>query len=491
MSRSSFTSRRQFLKSSAVAAAGLTILPQGLRGESPNGKLRLGAVGVGGMGAASLKAIASHSKVEVVALCDVDSDRLGKAASLHPKAKTFRDWRKMYEAVGDSLDAVNVATPDHTHAPASVAAMNLGKHVYCQKPLTHDVFEARQMNLIAAKQKVVTQMGTQGHSGSVYRTAVATIRAGAIGKVKEVHSWSYKTWGYTGPPPKPSPVPETLAWDLWIGTAPFRPYSKGQYHPADWRRWFDFGCGTMGDMGIHILDPVATALELGPPRTILSFSPEPPAESFGTKNKVEYAFDTSSERTTNGFKLTWYDGDWMPESEDWPLGDAVLPRQGSMFVGEKGYLLLPHVQTPVLLPQAEFADYKLPTQPDGNHYHLWVDACLGGMPTTAGFGYAGPLTEILLLGVIANRLPTQKLEWDARALRIPNFADADALLKRRYRRGWEVDGLGDDGGRQPSAIGCLQLLTIWEERSRDDVEVDRELCVHNARVGDRVVGSSG
>lgn len=437
---SSFESnRRQFVKQASLAAAGLTLLRTPLKGASPNDRLRLASIGVGGQGGSDLKQLTAHPLVEVVALCDIDENRLNKAAENSPQAETFVDWRIMLERMGDSIDAVNVATPDHTHAPASMTAVELGKHVYCQKPLTHDLHEARALRLAAARKGVTTQMGIQIHSHEAYRTAVATIRGGAIGKMKEVHSWSGKTWGYEGPLPTASAVPKTVHWDQWIGTAPMRPFAEGAYHPSNWRRWVDFGCGTMGDMGIHILDPVAGAVNLGLPNSVISYSPAPPHASYGMRNRVEYTFG-QAEFVVDGFKLTWYDGGEMPDSKAWPV-NGELPKQGSMFVGEKGYMLLPHIGPPQLLPKDRFEDYAMPTQAGENHYHLWVDACLGGTSTTAGFDYAGPLTEVLLLGVIANRFPTQRLDFDAEQPKITNFSAADEMVRRTYRKGWEVVGL--------------------------------------------------
>ncbi|MEE3327517.1 MAG: Gfo/Idh/MocA family oxidoreductase [Myxococcota bacterium] len=429
--------RREFLRDSAVLASSLVWMPSMRRTLPLNGRLRLASIGVGGMGSADLGEFLGHPNVDVVALCDIDAGRLSAAAKRAPKARTFVDYREMLAKMGDQIDAVNVATPDHTHAPASMSAIQLGKHVYCQKPLTHDVYEARQLRLAAEKQKVVTQMGIQIHSHSAYRTAVKTIRAGVIGKVREVHSWSGKRWGYEGEKPKASKVPAGVAWDQWIGTAPMRPYARGHYHPGNWRRWVDFGCGTMGDMGIHILDPVAGAIDMGLPTSIMSYSPlGPPEDSHGMKNKVEYRFD-GTRYTEPGFKLTWYDGGMFPDKTDWPI--QQLPGQGSMFVGEDAWMLLPHIGSPRL-----FGTYKeiyIAEEPGANHYHLWVDACLGEGKTSAGFDYAGPLSEVLALGVIANRFPTQRLDFDAEKLAITNFGDADRLLRRKYRKGWEVEGL--------------------------------------------------
>jgi predicted dehydrogenase len=431
--------RRELLRGGATLASSLLWLPTIMRTVPLEGRLRLASVGVGGMGSSDLGQFLEHPNVDVVALADIDSGQLAGAAKRAPGAETFVDWREMLDKFGDDIDAVNVATPDHTHAAVSMSAINLGKHVYCQKPLTHTVYEARQLRLAAAERKVVTQMGIQVHSYSAYRTAVKIIRDGAIGKIKAVHSWSNKSWGYEGAKPIPSEVPKGVDWDRWIGTAPMRAYSEGHYHPGNWRRWRDFGCGTMGDMGIHILDPVANAIDMGLPTSVISLSkPSPPKDSHAMSNRVEYTF-AGTDLVVPGFKLTWYDGSEGPDFSDWPV--ESIPGQGSMFIGEKGFMLLPHIGDPQLLPEREFTDYEIPTQPGANHYHLWVDACLGEGATTAGFDYAGPLTEVLLLGVIANRFPTQRLEFDADKLAITNFTQAHALLRSEYREGWAVEGL--------------------------------------------------
>ncbi len=437
--------RRDFLVGTSAFAMSLPMWARSVHSsESGNsGRLRMASIGVGGMGASDLGSLSSHALVDIVALCDVDATRLAAAAERHPNAKRFSDYRAMYDQMHDEIDAVQVSTPDHTHAPAAMSAMHRGKHVYCQKPLTHDVSESRQMRLLAQEKKVVTQMGTQIHSHTAYRTAVSLVQSGVIGLVKEVHSWSSKTWGYDGPAPMPSAVPASLDWNLWLGTAAERPFSETHYHPANWRRWYDFGCGTMGDMAIHILDPVFSALKLGAPLKVVSSSPEPPKNSYGMKNQTRYTFGPSK-FTTDGFVLTWSDGGMMPDTSSWPkqIGkdgkEIGLPDQGSMFVGEKGFVLLPHVAQPILLPESKFASTAIERQPNGNHYHLFVDACLGGAPTSAHFGYAGPLTEAVLLGVLANRFPQQELLWNADAVNIPNHSAANGLLHRSYRAGFEL-----------------------------------------------------
>ena len=445
-------SRRELLRQATLAGAvvpfaGLPIsaATRGARAAA-NDRLRLAGIGVGGMGAADLAALSSHPNVEVVALVDVDSGNLAAAGEKHPGARRFADFRRLFDEMADGIDAVHVSTPDHTHAPAAMTALNHGRHVYCQKPLTHDVHEARQLRAVAASQPgLVTQMGTQIHSNTQYRTAVRLVQSGIIGTVREVHSWSGKTWGYDGPEPEPGPVPAALDWNLWLGTARERPYAPKHYHPGSWRRWYDFGGGTMGDMAIHILDPVFSALALGPPRSIVSRSSAAPRDSFGMQNETRFTFP-AGRFTSDGFVLTWYDGGRMPDTRAWPLekadgGRIALPDQGSIFLGEKGAILLPHVAMPQLLPVATFGATPVDAAPGGNHYHLFVDACLGGPPTTCGFDYAGPLTEAVLLGTLANRFPGDELRWQPAAMTIPNHDAAAALLRRRYRTGFEVENL--------------------------------------------------
>lgn len=436
-------SRRHFLQTSAALAAAAA-LPSSVRAASPNGKLRTAHVGVGGMGGADLGSIASHAKVEVFALCDVDENTLKGAAARHPNAKLFRDYREMIDKLGDTVDAVVVSTPDHTHAPAAMTALNAGKPVYCQKPLTHEVFEARQLREVAAKKKLVTQMGIQVHSSAVYRRAVRMIQDGVIGKVSRVYAWSNKNWGYDGAAFSANQAPPAnLDWNLWIGTASERPFTPGVYHPGNWRKLVDFGTGTLGDMGVHIFDTPYAALKLTAPKWAKTTCRAPTGVGHPEKNVVEYEFPATP-YTTESLIWTWYDGSFAPpKSADLKLpADINLPGQGSLFVGEGGYMLLPHVGEAVLFPQEKFKDYKRPQVDDQNHYHQWVDACLGNGQTSADFGYAGPLTEALLLGVVANRYPDTKLMWNAEKLEVTNIAEANKLIKREYRGSFKVPGLG-------------------------------------------------
>ncbi len=434
--------RRDFLKSSIVLAAG-GVWPRFAYSALANGKLRTAHIGVGGMGAGDLRSVSSHQQVEVAALCDVDANRLEAAHKKHPGAKTFADFREMFDRMGDSVDAVVVSTPDHTHAPAAMSALNRSKPVYCQKPLTHEVFEARQLRLASEKKALPTQMGIQVHSSATYRRAVAMIQSGVIGKVSQVHAWSGKNWGYDGGPfTKTTQPPEYLSWNLWLGTAEDRPFVPKVYHPAQWRKLIDFGTGTLGDMGVHIFDTPYAALELTAPKWAKTTCRKPTGIGHPEKNIVQYEFP-GTKYTTDSLIWTWYDGGYAP-----PKGDEVelpegvkLPGQGSLFIGEGGMMLLPHVGEARLFPEEKFKDYKRPDVSSNNHYHQWVDACLGKGETSASFSYGGPLTEALLLGVVANRFPEQKLMWDAENLKVTNLPEANSLIKRHYRKDFQVAGL--------------------------------------------------
>jgi predicted dehydrogenase len=400
------------------------------------------------MGGADLGSIASHGQVEVAALCDVDLARLQGAQMRHPRARPYRDYREMLSELGERLDAVVVSTPDHTHAPAAMLALQHGKPVYCQKPLTHQVFEARQLRLLAEQKDLPTQMGIQVHASAPYRRAVKMIQSGVIGPVSRVFAWSNKNWGYDGGPfTQTGNPPETLDWNLWLGTVAERPYVPSVYHPGNWRKLIDFGTGTLGDMGVHIFDTPYAALELTAPRWARTTCRVPTHIGHPERNVVEYEFP-GTRHTTDSLLWTWFDGDWAPPQladlelpSAWKVSSLKLPGQGSLFVGEEGLMLLPHVGEPMLFPEEKFVDVSRPDVEDGNHYHEWVNACLGEGTTNASFSYAGPLTEALLLGVVANRFPESKLEWDAENLRVTNLAEANQLLRREARAEFSVPGL--------------------------------------------------
>lgn len=447
--------KREFLKKAAVLATGVVVLPAcGTQQTAPKAptRLRTAHIGVGGMGAEDLRDISSHSKVDVTALCDVDSTALAAAQKLHPNAKVYKDYRKLLQELENEIDAVIVSTPDHTHAPASMMAMSMGKAVYCQKPLTHHVSEARAMKKLAEEKNLVTQMGIQVHSFYDYRLATLLIQSGIIGKVSRVRAWSPKNWGYDGPAPEGSdPVPDTLDWNLWLGTAAKRLYKKDFYHPGNWRKLVDYGCGTLGDMGVHIFDTPYNALELDVPRTITTTCREPNDFGYPENNVVTYEFP-GTKYTTETLTWIWSDGPGAPEvHEDLQLPDGeALHDQGAMFIGEKGRLYLPHFMLlPKLIVDGAFKnmDTEIATiekeaglgtpirdyaSEGPKHYHQFVDACLGDAECSAPFSYAARLTETILLGTIAGRFPNQTLHWDSKQAKFAE-AEANQFLDTKYR----------------------------------------------------------
>ncbi|CAZ96724.1 Gfo/Idh/MocA family oxidoreductase [Zobellia galactanivorans] len=439
--------KREFLKNAATLST-ITLLPSGAMAFSKSKKkrLRTAHIGVGNMGGEDLKAISSHAAVDVVALCDVDSELLAKAKALHPDAKTYTDYRVMLKEMKKKIDAVVVSTPDHTHAPASMMAMEMDKPVYCQKPLTHHVTEARAMKKLAKEKNLVTQMGIQVHSFYDYKLATLMIQSGIIGKVHTVRAWSPKNWGYDGPLPEgQDPVPANLDWNLWLGTSSERPYKKGVYHPGNWRKLVDYGCGTLGDMGVHIFDTPYNALELDVPRTITTNCRKPNGFGYPEQNMVTYEFP-GTKYTADTLKWVWYDGEGADKQrEDLMLpGGEKLHDQGAMFIGEKGRLYLPHFQMlPKVIVDGEYQEIDVEKfnlgepvrdyESEGKkHYHQFVDACLGTAETSAPFSYASRLTETILLGVIAGRFPNKTLHWDAKSARFAED-EANQFLDSPYR----------------------------------------------------------
>lgn len=439
--------KRDFLKKSSLGAVGIALAPSFVMGKTgAHARLRTAHIGVGNMGGEDLKAISSHSLVDVTALCDVDTNNLAAAKKLHPDAKTFSDYRLMLKEMGDDIDAVIVSTPDHTHAPASMMAMQLNKPVYCQKPLTHYVSEARAMKKLAAEKNLVTQMGIQVHSFYDYKLATLLIQSGIIGKVHTVRAWSPKNWGFDGTTPEGSDtVPPTLDWNLWLGTSIERPYKEGVYHPGNWRKLMDYGCGTLGDMGVHIFDTPYNALELDVPRTIKNECRKPTGFGYPEKNTVTYEFP-GTKHTAKTLKWVWYDGPGAPEAhEDLKLpGGEALHDQGAMFMGEKGRLYLPHFQKlPQLIVDGKYKEMDIESfklgapvrdyESEGKkHYHQFVDACLGNAECSAPFEYASRLTETILLGVIAGRFPNQTLHWDSSSAKFSE-EEANQYLEGAYR----------------------------------------------------------
>jgi len=443
--------RRDFLKAAAAASAApafLSIVPRhvlGMGQTPPSDKLNIAGIGVGGKGADDLRELESEN---IVALCDVDPNYAAKTVARYPAARFYTDYRAMLEKQKD-IDAVVIATPDHTHAVITLAAMQLGKHVYTQKPLTHSVFEARALARAAADSKVTTQMGIQGHSGEGMRLISEWISAGLIGEVAEVDAWcdlSYYPWGHAywstkwGERPSDTPPPPPgMDWDLWIGPAPMRPYHPA-YHPLVWRCWWDFGVGMMGDRGVHTLDPVYYALELGAPASIEATVCGPSPETHPLANIVTYRFPARGSRPP--VKLTWYDGLRAPRPEELEDGRNMPAEGGSIFKGTKGKIMAGiYGETPRLIPEKLMQEAVRPPQTiprvQGSHEQDWARACKAGGKAGANFEYAGPLTEVCLLGNVAKRLDA-RITWDAANMKVTNNPAAEPLIRRAYREGWSL-----------------------------------------------------
>ena len=449
---SRYFTRRGFLKGSAVAGAVLAA-PGFLRARGTNEKLNIAIIGSGGRGVTNLRGVESEN---IVALCDVNRAAVEQAATKHPSARKFADFRKLYDHAKE-LDAVVVSTCEHTHAFATLAALQLGKHVYCEKPLTHNVWEARVIREAAAKTKLATQMGTQMHATDNMRRAVELIQAGAVGPVREVHVWVSRAWGLQSAEdakkfedhkafgtqmvglagrPKESVVPPSeLDWDLWLGPAPARPFHPVYVPGPKWYRWWAFGNGTMSDLGSHWNDLPFWALKLKAPLTVEAFGPPANPEIAPASMRAVYEFPARGEMPA--VKLTWHQGTEKPAA--WT--EKAIPQwpNGVLFVGDKGMLLWDYAEQ-VLLPEKQFADYKRPEPsiPKSlGHWAEWVHACKTGTATTCNFEYAGWMTESNHLGNVAYRAG-KKLEWDATAMTARNCPAADEFVRREYRRGWKL-----------------------------------------------------
>jgi predicted dehydrogenase len=447
--------RRSFLRTTALAASAFVIAPRHLLGgpgqTPPSEKLHIAGVGIGGMGQNNLRACAAEN---IVALCDVDSTYAAKVFAEYPKAAVYRDFRRLLDRQKD-IEAVIIATPDHTHAPIAMAAMRAGKHVYVQKPLTHSVFEARALTEAAREHKVVTQMGSQGHSGDGTREVCEWIASGVLGAVREVHVWTNRpVWpqGVEVDRPKETPpVKEGLDWDQWLGPAPSRPYHPC-YLPGTWRAWCDFGTGALGDMGCHLLDAPFWALDLKYPlsveATISAYwhaewkKTEPRNENYPRSSIVRYEFPARGQSPP--VTMSWWDGGLIPPRprglpRDEELGDGD---GGSIFLGEKGVLICgcygrrPRV-FPQDLPKPPPSLPRVPGSIDG-HEKDWVRACKAGRPASTSFDYAGPLSEMVLMGNLAVRFPNRQLLWDGQQMQVTNDAAANALVRRQYREGWSL-----------------------------------------------------
>ena len=458
------TSRRAFLKGTAAAGFGFWVSARSVYSESksPNEKLNIGVIGCGGKGASDTDAVASQN---IVALCDVDEDNAKETFKKYPNAKKYKDFRKMLEEE-KSLDAVIVATPDHVHAPAGIMAMKLGKHLYCQKPLTHSVYEARRMREVAREMKVATQMGNQGTAETGLRRGCEVLRSGAIGAINEVHVWSNRPIWPQGieRPSGSDPIPPYLDWDLWLGPAPERPYKGGKtYCPFNWRGWWDFGTGALGDMACHTANLPFKALELEHPTSIQAESSGVNKETAPKWSRIVFQFPARKGRETGAqypaVKFVWYDGGQLPSEDltkdirgmgrrrkkdkDQGNPETKVPASGCLIIGSKGKLFSPddYGSQFHLLPTAEFEDYKGPAESiprSPGHYQEWMRACKGGEPAMSNFEYAALLTETILLGNLSVRANGVKVEWDGPNLKVTNSPEAAQFVKREYRKGYVV-----------------------------------------------------
>jgi hypothetical protein len=439
-------SRRRFLQGAAAALASGPFIQRGLG--SPNGKVQHASFGAEGMAGSDLRKLAAHPDLELVAIADVDLARTAKVRAEFPNARIYQDWRELLEKEGDKIDSCNVSTPDHMHAVIAMNALKHGKHVYCQKPLTHDIAETRRLREFAAQTKLVTQMGTQLASYTSDLSAVAWIQAGAIGKVKKVYSFSGKTWGDPNPlPDREDPVPSTLDWDKWNGVVePPARYIQGAYHPANWRKRQPFGTGTLGDMGCHIFNGWFRSLALTAPLSLRSEGAVPVNGNWAIDGEVHYLFPGTQYTTDKTIEVVWLDGAKKPPQEITALLGAEFPTQGSVYLGEEGILLHPHggwvriFRNGQMVEQAKHGFKDVPGTAE-DHWFEFVNAILGrtgGKSPKSHFDFAGPLTESVLLGNIAAFFPGETLTWDAAQLTFPGKPEADKYLRRTYRKGWDV-----------------------------------------------------
>jgi hypothetical protein len=453
-------SRRRFIYSSALAA-GAVALPgctTPSHYKSPNEKLNIAVIGAGGKGASDTDHCATEN---IIALCDVDENTLRSRGQKYPKARLFKDYRKMLDEIGGEIDAVTVSTPDNHHFIASMTAIKMGKHVYCQKPLTHDIWEARKLRHAARKYNVATQMGNQGSSANGLRQGVEVVQSGAIGKVTQVHVWSNRPIWPQGiaRSSKVDPVPANLDWDLWIGPAPMRPFVTKAYHDFAWRGWVDFGTGALGDMACHTCNLPFRALKLGFPTSVEATSTPFNGDSWPSSSHIRFEFPAREGMPPVSF--FWYDGGAKPEkdvaSEVLKLinkggGNKTLPGSGCLMIGDKGQLYSPddYGETFKLLPESNFDGYQPPAPSiprsaflgqghdlDRAQHQEWIAACKGGPPGYSDFSIAAYLTEIILLGCVALRAG-QKIEWDGPNLHVTNHPEADQYIRRHYREGWSA-----------------------------------------------------
>jgi len=435
------TTRRRFLKTTSAVGLGYFatsgLLARGA--DSPNEKIRMASGGIGGKGSSDSNDAGRSG--EMVAICDTDTGRLEGAGNRFPGAKKYTDFRKMLDEMGEKIDAVTVSTPDHTHAPAGLMAMRMGKHCFCQKPMTRTIYEARLMGKIAREKGVATQMGNQGTAGGGLRKAAALLQAGVLGKVSEVHVWTNRPiWPQGGPRPEPQPVPPNLEWDLWLGPAPERPYGPG-YHPFAWRGWWDFGTGALGDMACHTMNMPFAGLDLRDPVSVQAETSGHNRDSYPKWSIITYEFPATDKR--GALKMVWYDGGKRCPAE---LLDGESPdASGSLVIGEKGKMYSPGSNGTSYRLMGGAEETEVEFTPSSGHFTDWVNAIKGGEPAMSNFpNYASPLTETVLLGNLAVWTANEpgvgpKVQWDAKSLKATNVPGLETLVKPQYRKGYVLD----------------------------------------------------
>jgi predicted dehydrogenase len=463
-------SRRDFVSGAAACFAGFSIIPRCVLGGAgntpPSGKINLAFIGTGGQGIVNLKRLLDFPEIHVIAVCDVNeisdysefyfggfggreparqiaeqSYAKQQPSGTYKGVDTYIDFRTMLQERKD-IDAVLVATCDHVHAVASMAAMKLGKHVYCEKPLTNTVYEARKLGEAAREYKVATQMGNQGQASEGTRLMCEWIWDGAIGPVREVLAWTDRPGGRwpqgVERPTETPPVPKTLNWDMWLGLAPYRPYHP-IYLPFRWRGWCDFGTGSLGDMGCHVLDPVFRALKLGHPTSVSAECTAFNRDSYPTASTIYYEFPARGDMPP--VKLTWYDGGRLPPRPEELEAGRRMPESGTIFVGDKGKIISDEYSgAPRIIPESKMKAYKVPpkTLPRSiGHHNEWVEACKGGKQPGSNFEFASLMTQVVLLGNVALRAG-KKLSWDGANMKVTNVPEANEYLHRPYRDGWTL-----------------------------------------------------
>lgn len=443
--------RRSFLQTAGAAAATFTILKAGsARTYAANEKLNIASIGAGGRAAGDIQAVASQN---IVALCDVDESRAAGMFNRFPNARRFKDYRVMLQEMESKIDAVIVGTPDHHHFHASMAAIRLGKHVYCEKPLTHSVWEARELTLAARKAGVATQMGNQAQAAEQTRVVQEFVMDNAVGAIREAHIWTdrpsrglfaeYWPQGVARPTDKPA-VPNTLDWNLWLGPAPERAYHSA-YLPVKWRGWWDFGTGALGDIACHYFDPVFRALKLGAPTSVEASSTRVNTETYPVGSMITFHFPARGDMSP--VKLVWYDGGLRPPRPKAISEGTVMSTNGLLLVGDDDAVLMSDWNSWRMYPTDRAAQYGTPPKKlsrSVGHHQEWIDACKGGAAAGSNFDWAGPMTETILLGNVALRsqlradLTKKQLRWDAASLKFTNHDTANQYLRREYREGWSV-----------------------------------------------------